>query len=208
MSLSTETWQKRFLTFTSVAGLNLLPEKVSRFSGFEFWGSFSSHVKVNPVFSWKGQTPFQRISIFSAFYYTSNFLRILKILLHLKQLYHKTNQHKRSENLPFSRNLVTAYRKRRGQGGEMWTKDHQRSDANHIGSIWFRVRQRIALSWGSWGCRKVTLMSHPLKWTPQASLGAFTFAVWKNWTGGIHAPRKEEFREKVRRIGDFLPEQI
>jgi len=62
-------------------------------------------------------------SIFSAFYYTSNFLRILRILLHLKQLSHKTNQHKRSENLPFSRNLVTADRKRRGQGGVMWTKD-------------------------------------------------------------------------------------
>ena len=63
-------------------------------------------------------------SIFSAFYYTSNFLRILRILLHLKQLSHKTNQYERSENLPFSRNLVTADRKRRGQGGVMWTKDH------------------------------------------------------------------------------------
>ena len=67
--------------------------------------------------------------------YTANFLRIPRILLHLKQLSHHTNQHKRSKNLPFSRNLVTADRKRRGQGGVMWTKDHQRSDANHIGSI-------------------------------------------------------------------------
>ena len=75
---------------TPVAGLNLLPEKVSRFSElsweFEFWGSFSSNVKVNPVFSWKGQNSFQRlfppysqhfttpqISFeFSGFYYTSN----------------------------------------------------------------------------------------------------------------------------------------
>jgi len=133
-------------------------------------------------------------SIFSVFYYTSIFLRILRILLHFKHLSHKTNQDKRSENLLFSRNLVTADRKRRGQGGLMWTKDHKRSDANHIESIWFRVRQRIALSWGSWGCRKVTLMPHPLKWPPQASLGAFPFAVWKNWREGIHestAQRKE-----------------
>jgi len=78
------------LTLTPVAGLNLLPEKVSRFSElsseFEFWGSFSSNVKVNPVFSWKGQNSFQRIFPscsqhlttppisfeFSGFHYTSN----------------------------------------------------------------------------------------------------------------------------------------
>jgi len=75
---------------TPVAGLNLLTEKFSRFSElsseFEFWGSFSSNVKVNPVFSWKGQNFFQRIFPpysqhfttpqisfeFSGFYYTSN----------------------------------------------------------------------------------------------------------------------------------------
>ena len=74
-------------------------------------------------------------SIFSAFNYTSNFLRILRILLHHKQLSHKTTLHKRSENSPFSRNLVIAERKRRGQGGVMWTEDHKRSDANHITHI-------------------------------------------------------------------------
>ena len=63
------------------------------------------------------------------------FHRILRILLHLKQLSHKTKPHKRSENLPFSRNLVTADRKRRGQGGIMKTKDHKRSDASHIALI-------------------------------------------------------------------------
>jgi len=77
---------------TPVAGLNssLLLEKVSRFSElsseFEFWGFFSSNVKVNPVFSWKGQNSFQRILPpycqhfttpqisfeFSGFYYASN----------------------------------------------------------------------------------------------------------------------------------------
>ena len=76
---------------------------------------------------------------FSRFYYTSNFLRILRILLHLKQLSHKTKQVKRSENLPFSRNLVMADRKRRGLGGVMWTKDHKRWDENHI--VWINLIQ-------------------------------------------------------------------
>jgi len=39
------------------------------------------------------------------------------------------------ENSPFSRSLVTAERKRRGQGGVMWTEDHKRSDANHLACI-------------------------------------------------------------------------
>jgi len=78
---------------------------------------------VNPVFLWKGQNSFQRIFPpycqhlttpqisfeFSGFSYTSNSFLI------------KTNQHKRSENLLFSRNLVVAERKRRGQGGVIWT---------------------------------------------------------------------------------------
>ena len=64
------------------------------------------------------------------------FLRILRILLHLKQLSHQTKQHKGSENLPFSRNLVKANRKRRGQGGVMWRKDNKRSEANHIAWIY------------------------------------------------------------------------
>ena len=42
------------------------------------------------------------------------------------------------------------------------------------------------LSW-SWGqLRKVTLIPSPLKWPPQASLGAFPFTVWTNWRWGIH----------------------
>ena len=75
------------------------------------------------------------------------FLRILRILLHLefpsnsqillhlKQLSHKTKQRKRSENLPFSRNLFMTDRKRQGQGGVMWTEYHNRWDANHIAWI-------------------------------------------------------------------------
>jgi len=37
-------------------------------------------------------------------------------------------------------------------------------------------------------------MPHPLNWPPQASLGAFPLAVWKDWRGCIHeftAQRKE-----------------
>jgi len=72
---------------------------------------------------------------FSGFYYTSNFLRILRISIHFKQLSYKTTLHKRSKNSPFSRNLVIAERKRRGQGSVMWTEHHKRSDANHIAWI-------------------------------------------------------------------------
>ena len=72
---------------------------------------------------------------FSGFYYTSNFLRSLRILLHLKQLSYKTTEHKEVENSPFSRNLVIAERKRRGQGGVMWIEDHKRSNANYIAWI-------------------------------------------------------------------------
>jgi len=51
--------------------------------------------------------------------------------------------------------------------------------------------------------------------------GGFSFRVWKNWRGGIHESRggfmekniktefgQAEFRGKVRRIGDVLPQQI
>ena len=74
------------------------------------------------------------------FYYTSNFFRILRILLHFKHLSYKTTQHKRSENSPFSRNLVVVESKRRGQGGVMRTEHHKISDANHI--VWINLIQR------------------------------------------------------------------
>jgi len=87
----------RLLPLTPIAGLNLLTDKVSRFSElsseFGFWGSFSSNVRVNPVFSWTGQISFQRILPpysqhlatpqicfeFSGFYYTSNSFLITPI---------------------------------------------------------------------------------------------------------------------------------
>ena len=72
---------------------------------------------------------------FSGFYYTSNFLQSFRIGLHLKQIFYQTTPHKRSENLPFSRYLVTTERKRRGQGGVTWTEYNKRSDANYTGWI-------------------------------------------------------------------------
>jgi len=113
-----------------VAGLNLLQEKVSWFSElssqFEFWRSFSSDVKVNPVFSWKGQNYFQRIFPPYSQHFTTPQIsfEFSGFYSHFKQLFYKTNQHKRLENLLFSRNLVWAERKRPGQCGVMWTEDH------------------------------------------------------------------------------------
>ena len=65
--LSWGKWSKNWSGYRRYAGagLNFLQEKVSRFSElfseFEFWGSFSSDVKVNPVFSRKGQKSFEQI---------------------------------------------------------------------------------------------------------------------------------------------------
>ena len=134
---------------------------------------------------------------FSGFYYTSNFLRILRILLHLKQLSHKTKQHKRSENLPFSRNLVIADRKRRGQGGVMWTVHHKRSDANHI--AWINLIQSKTTN-----CAKMGFMTVQRSYTDTCTaqgttpslFGGFSFRGLKKPKGGnswIHstAQRKE-----------------
>jgi len=71
-----------------------------------------------------------------------------------------------------------------------------------LGSIWFRATQCIALTWGSWRCRKVTLIHPPLNRPPQVSLGAFPFAVWIKWRGGIHksTPQPRGKRNSKRRI--------
>jgi len=98
---------------------------------------------ISEIFLWK----------FPDFYYTSNFLRILRFLLHLKQLSCKTNHHERSENLPFSRNLVTAERKRRAQGGAMWTEDNKKSDANHM--AWINLIQSNTAHCAKWGLVRV-----------------------------------------------------
>ena len=97
-----------------------------------------SNVKVNPVSREMDTTHFikkipsnsqdfttpQIYFEFSGFYYTTNSFLI-------KPLH--TNDRK---TRPFREILsVVAERKRRGQGGVMWTEYHKRSDANHIGWI-------------------------------------------------------------------------
>jgi len=139
---------------------------------------------------------------FSGFYYTSNFLRILRILLHLKQLSHKTNQHKRSENLPFSRNLVTADRKRQGQGGVMWTKDHKRLDANHI--AWINLIQSNTTHCATLGLIRVQkshIDASSAQVTAPGLFAGFSFRGLKKLKGGdswIHsiAQRKEHGKTK------------
>ena len=125
---------------------------------------------------------------FSGFYYTSNFLRILRILLHLKQLSHKTKQRKRSENLPFSRNLVTADRKRRGHVGVMWTKDHkrwQRTIKDHI--VWINLIQSNTTHCANLGFMRLQ-KSYIDTFTAQVAapglFGGFSFRGLKKPQGG------------------------
>ena len=142
---------------------------------------------------------------FSGFYYTSNFLRILRILLHLKQLSHKTKPHERSENLFFSRNLVIADMKRRGQGGVMWTKNHKRWDANHI--AWINLIQSNTTH-----CDKLGFMrleeSYIDSFTAQVAapglFGGFFFHCLQKLKGGdswIHstAQRKEHSKTEFKK---------
>ena len=159
------------------------------------------------------------------------FLRILRILLHLKfpsnskdltTFSYKTTPHKRSENSPSSRNLVTAERKRRGQGGVMWTESHKWSDANHVG--WINLIQDNTTHCAKLGlmrAQEIYIDTTTAQVTAPDLFGGFSFRVWKNWRGRIHESRggfmekniktefgQAEFRGKVRRIGDVLPQQI
>jgi len=171
-------------------------------SEFSDLKTLSSNVKVNPVISWNGHNAFHRIFPsnsqdfttpqisfeFSGFYYTSNSFLV-------KPLH--TNNRK-------TRAFRGSQRKGRGEDrvdscGQSTTK--YRTQIIQVGSTWFKVTQRMALSWGSWGCMKVTLIPSPLKWPPQASLGAFPFTIWKKWRWGdswIHstAQRKQTKRKE------------
>jgi len=155
---------------------------------------------------WKKCNSWDFSSEFSGFYHTSNFLRILRILLHLRQLSYKTNQHKRLENSPFSRNLVTTKRKRRRQGGVLWTEDHKRSDANYI--AWINLIQSNTTDRAKLGLMKAQ-EGYIDTSTAQSSVpglfGGFSFRCLKKLKGGdswIHstAQRKEhsktEFEKK------------
>ena len=185
--------------FASVKSLNS-SEFSSEFSDLK---TLLSDVKVNPVMSWNGHNSFQKnfpsnsqdfttpqISFeFSGFYYTlSSFL--------IKPLH--TNDRK---TCPFRE--ILSMRKGRGEDrvescGQITTKD--RTQIIQVGSIWFRVRQRIALSQYSLRCRKVTEIPSPLKWLAQTSLGAFPFTVWKNWRWGnswIHSTTQRKEHNKT-----------
>ena len=135
----------------------------------------------------------RRTKLFSANF----FLHILSILLHLEfpsnsqdfttpqQISDKTSLLKRSENSPFSRNLVEKERKRRGQSEVMWTEDHKRSDANYIG--WINLIQSNAPH-----CAKLKLMrvqeSYIDTFTAQVTapglFGGFSFRGLKKLNGG------------------------
>ena len=142
---------------------------------------------------------------FSGFYYTSNFLRILRILLHLKQLSHKTKQYKLSENLPFSRNLVIADRKRRGQGGLMWTKNHKRWDANYI--AWINLIQSITTHCAKFGLmrlRESYIDSFTAQLAAPGLFGGFSFRGLKKVKGGgfmnpLHSPIKEHSKTEFEK---------
>jgi len=132
-----------------------------------------------------------------ATHFVGFFLRILRILLHLKQLSDKTTLHRRSEISPFSRNLVIAERKRRGQVGVIWTEDHKRLDANNI--AWIYLIQSNTTD-----CDKLGLMraqesyidTSTAQMTAPCLFGGFSFRGLKKLNGGdswIHstAHRKE-----------------
>ena len=120
---------------------------------------------------------------FSGFYYTSKFLRILRIFPQLKQLSYKTNL----ENLPFSRNLLTEERKRCGQGGVMWTEDYKRSDANHIAWInRIQISATHCVKLGRMRAQESYIDTFTAQSTAPCLFGAFPFAVWKDWRGEIH----------------------
>jgi len=122
---------------------------------------------------------------FSGFYYISKFLRIHRILLHLKQLSYKTNQHKRLENLPFSKNLVVAERQRRGQGGVMWTEDHKRSDANHLAYInLIQSNTKYCAKLGLMKAQESYIDTSTAQMAAPGLLGGFSFRCLKKVKGG------------------------
>ena len=105
----------------------------------------------------------------------------------------------------------------------MWTKDHKRSDANHV--AWINLIQSNTTH-----CAKLGLMRVQKSYTDASSaqmtaprplwvllISRFEKTEWVGFVNPLQSPeertqlngfRNEEFREKVQRIADFLPEQI
>jgi len=152
---------------------------------------------LNQVISWNGRNSFHRIFPsnsqdfttpqisfeFSGFYYTSKSFLIKP---------NNTNDRKTCpfkklallKNLPFSRNLVIADRKRRGQGGVMWTMDHKRSDANHI--AWINLIQSNTTNCAKLGLMRVQksyIVASSVQVTAPGLFGAFYFCGLKKLKG-------------------------
>jgi len=83
--------------------------------------------------------------------------------------------------------LVRPERKRRGQGGVMWTENHKRLDTNYI--TWIKLIRNNTTNCAKLGLVKVQ-ESYTDTSTAQSTapglFGVFPFAVWNNWRGGIH----------------------
>ena len=112
---------------------------------------------------------------------------MLRIVLHLKQLSDKASLHKPSENLPFSRNIVVAKRKRRGQGRVIWTEDNKRSDANHI--AWINLIQSNTThcaKLGSTRAQESYIDTSTTQVTVSDLFGGFSFCGMKKLKGGNH----------------------
>jgi len=143
------------------------------------------------------------------------FFRILRILVHLKfpsnsqdlttpqtAFLFKTTLHKRSENSSFTRNLVIAETKRRGQGGVMWTEDHKRSDANHI--TWINLIQSNTTHCAKLGlirAQECYIDTYTAQVTTSGLLGGFFFRGFEKLKGGdslIHSEvqRKEHSKKE------------
>ena len=163
------------------------------------------------------------LPVLPGFYYTSKFLRILRILLHLKQLSYKTNQHKRLKNSTFSRNLVRLERKRRGRGVVMWTENHKRSDANHI--AWINLIQRNTMHCANLGLMKAQesyIDTSMAQSTATGLFGGFSFRCLKKQKGvdsWIHSTArgkntvKRNSKRRIPRMSSenwilFFPQQI
>jgi len=87
--------------------------------------------------------------------------------------------------LSYSKNLVTAERKRPGQGGVMWTEDNKRSDANHI--AWINLMQSNTTHCAKLGLMRaqkcyINVLSAQV--TAPGLFGGFSFRGLKKAKGG------------------------
>jgi len=140
------------------------------------------------------------------------FLRILRILLHLK--FPSNPQDFTTPQTAFLQNHSTqtigklalfekSCHSRKEEARTGWSNvDHKK-----IGRKSYSLNQSVseqlnAISWGLWGRRKVTLIPPPLKRLPQASLG-LSFRGLKTLRGGIHDESTPWAQRKEHRKTEF-----